>query len=117
MHLRATKKHNADVSMQDYFGMDKEGAPASLEDKLADDAENLADVVALKLQVVELYKAIEKLDPREQDIIRRRYGLAGAQEVTQREIGKQMNISRSYVSRIEKKVLGHLKKELSVSEG
>jgi RNA polymerase sporulation-specific sigma factor len=98
--------------MQDSVGTDREGNRITLEDKLPDDSEQLLDIVALKIQVEQLYEALEQLEQREREIIQMRYGLAGGQEVTQREIGDRMQISRSYVSRIEKKALEKLYKRL-----
>ena len=112
MFLRATKKFNGDLSIQDSIGTDREGNKITLEDKLADDDCNICDTVSLKIQVERLYDAMKVLDTREQDIIMKRYGLAGGKEVTQREIGRSMSISRSYVSRIEKKALEKLYKYL-----
>jgi len=109
MHLRATKKHNGDVSMHDPIGCDKEGNKITLEDKLADDSEDLPDIVDLKIQVAFLYdKLRDVLTHREREIIEMRYGLKNGKDVTQREIGEMFDISRSYVSRIEKKALEKL---------
>jgi len=116
MYLRATKKYNGDLSLQDSLSFDREGNSAALEDRLADDAEALADVVALKLMVEQLYEFMDVLEERERLIIRLRYGLAGGREVTQRELGDMMGISRSYVSRIEKKALERLLKEFKKRE-
>jgi len=112
MYLRAGKKYIGDVSMQDSVGTDREGNRITLEDKLPDDSEQLSDIVALKIQVEQLYEALEQLEQREREIIQMRYGLTGKGEVTQREIGDKLKISRSYVSRIEKKALEKLHKKL-----
>jgi len=112
MYLRAGKKHGGDVSMQDSVGTDREGNRITLEDKLTDDSEQLADIVALKMQVERLYETLEQLEQREREIIQMRYGLKGGREVTQREIGDRLQISRSYVSRIEKRALEKLLKKL-----
>jgi len=112
MYLRATKKYNHGLSIDDVLGTGGDGSGVALGEKLADDAEPLADLVALRLQVEELYAALPALDDREQEIIRLRYGLSGQRELTQREIGEMLRISRSYVSRIEKKALERLAKEL-----
>ncbi|MCL2353229.1 MAG: RNA polymerase sporulation sigma factor SigK [Defluviitaleaceae bacterium] len=112
MYLRSIKKHAGNLSIQDVLGTDAEGNSMTFEDKLADDGENLLDAVVLKMQVVDLYKALDVLDPREKEIIQMRYGLENKEEVTQREIGQMLKISRSYVSRIEKKALEKLFKEL-----
>jgi len=111
MYLRATKKYNWELSIDDSVGIDKDGG-ATLGEKIADDVEALADMVELKMQVEELYGVLHKLDDREQEIVRLRYGLHGLKELTQREIGDMLSISRSYVSRIEKKALEKLAKEL-----
>ncbi|MDR2183407.1 MAG: sigma-70 family RNA polymerase sigma factor [Clostridiales bacterium] len=117
MHLRATKKHNSDVSIHDSIGSDKEGNSITLEDRLADDSENLPDIVALKIQVKFLYDRLrDTLTKREREIVEMRYGLRSGKEVTQREIGEMLNISRSYVSRIEKKALEKLLDEFKKSE-
>jgi len=117
MYLRATKKHNGDVSIHDSIGSDKEGNSITLEERLADDEEDLTDVVDLKIQVKFLYDRLcDSLSEREREIVKMRYGLSGGKEVTQREIGETMNISRSYVSRIEKKALEKLLDEFKKSE-
>jgi len=112
MHLRATRKHQGDVSIQDPIGTDREGNKITYEEKLADDSEELSEIVALRIQVKFLYdKLAEVLDEREREIIEMRYGLRCGEEITQREIGKLLNISRSYVSRLEKKALEKLNRE------
>jgi len=98
MYLRATKKHNGDVSIHEPIGRDREGNSITLEERLADDAEDLTDIVGLKIQVKFLYdKLCDSLTPREREIVEMRYGLSGGKEVTQREIGDMLGISRSYV--------------------
>ena len=117
MHLRATKKYNGDVSMSDSIGCDREGNSITLEDKLADDSEDLPNIVDLKIQVKFLYDRLrDSLNKREREIIEMRYGLKSGREITQREIGEMLNISRSYVSRIEKKALEKLYGEFKKSE-
>ena len=112
MHLRAIKKFSGDVSLQDSVSFDKDGSAQTLEDKIADDAEPLADAVVLKLEAQRLYANMHVLDEREKEIIMLRYGLLDGHEVTQREIGQKMDISRSYVSRIEKKALSKLREKM-----
>ncbi|MCL2168577.1 MAG: sigma-70 family RNA polymerase sigma factor [Defluviitaleaceae bacterium] len=107
------KKYAGDLSLQESISADKESGSATLEDRIPDDSEPLADTVALKMQVERLYNVLGELDERELEIIRLRYGLCKGDEVTQREIGAMMNISRSYVSRIEKKALSKLSKALA----
>ena len=81
------------------------------------DDEDIDDTLVLKSQVKKLYEAIEKkLAPREKKVLQMRYGLGDGEPVTQREIAKMLNISRSYVSRIETKALGKLKSEIGDKE-
>ena len=113
MQLRSNKRFNNEISMQDFIGSDREGNSATLEDKLADDIEPIDDFLSLKYEVKKLYELIEKeLTQREKEIMEYRYGLNKKKELTQREIGELLNISRSYVSRIEKKCIKKLKEKL-----
>jgi len=103
--------------MSDSIGCDREGNSITLEDKLADDSEDLPNIVDLKIQVKFLYDRLrDSLNKREREIIEMRYGLKSGREITQREIGEMLNISRSYVSRIEKKALEKLYGEFKKSE-
>lgn len=105
MYFRSQKKTNSEVYMSDPVDMDKDGNTLALIDIISDD-KDIVDDIELKIKVEKLYKIIsEKLDDREKKIIIMRYGLGGNPELTQREIAKKLNISRSYVSRIEKKAL------------
>lgn len=110
MHLRQNKKRQNDISLQDSVGIDKEGNEVTLEEKLADEGRSVEDITTLKMVTEKLYKVMkERLTDREFEIITLRYGLNGGEEITQREIAKDMGISRSYVSRIETKALNKLK--------
>ena len=105
MHFRSQKKTNGDVYMSDPVDIDKDGNTLTLIDIISDNRD-IVDDIELKIKTEKLYKIIdEKLNEREKTIIYLRYGLAGNPELTQREIAKKLNISRSYVSRIEKKAL------------
>jgi RNA polymerase sporulation-specific sigma factor len=115
MFLRNTKKYRNDLSLQDSVGVDKEGNEVALEDKLAYDGDSVEESVEKRSEVVLLRRKLELLSPRERYIIQLRYGLATGKEVTQREIAKRLGISRSYVSRIEKRALEKLKSEMSDS--
>jgi len=111
MYLRATKKFQNEVSLHEPIGTDKEGNEISLMDIIGNE-ESIDDKVALKFQVKKLYRKIsEVLRGREKTIIELRYGLASGSNKTQREIAKMLGISRSYVSRIEKKAINKLNKE------
>lgn len=114
MSIRTAKKSKQEVSISLPIGSDKDGNEISLNDILGTDPDEIVDNLHLKFQVKALYAAIdETLSPRERQIILRRYGLAGKEPKTQREIAASMGISRSYVSRIEKKALAKLKVGLS----
>ena len=109
MVMRSSKKMQNEVSLQEPIGTDSEGNEISLIDILQGESEEVLDTVALKMQVKKLYENLDKiLSKREKLIIELRYGLLKNTAKTQREIAQMMNISRSYVSRIEKKALSKL---------
>ncbi|WP_335869280.1 RNA polymerase sporulation sigma factor SigK [Bacillus sp. 2205SS5-2] len=105
MHLRALKKTKKDVSLQDPIGQDKEGNEISLIDILQSEAEDVIDTIQLNMEIEKVRKYICVLDAREKEVIIGRFGLDMKDEKTQREIAKELGISRSYVSRIEKRAL------------
>lgn len=103
------KKTSGDVSINDPLETDRDGNPLTLFDLIADDFD-LAETVDMKLDGQRLRRIVAReLEPRERTIITLRYGLSGGRPLTQREIAKKMDISRSYVSRIEKKALEKIK--------
>ena len=113
MYLRSTKKTQSDVSLQEAVGVDKEGNEVTLMDLMGCEPDYIPEEIELKLQVRTLYEKIKQvLKNREKTVIELRYGLNGGEELTQKEIGSMLGISRSYVSRIEKKALGKLQKQL-----
>ena len=115
MFIRASKKHSIDtVRLQDIIGVDREGNEVRIEDKIHDnDHPPIDEQVSLKMQTKSLLEAVNKvLHGREKIVIIKRYGLDNSEEMTQREIADELGISRSYVSRIEKKALNKLFKEL-----
>lgn len=113
MNLRATKKIRHEVFLQDPIGVDKEGNEISLLDVLGTDADAVSDEVARKFQQQKLHKKIcTTLKNRERKVIEHRYGLINGARKTQREIAKLLGISRSYVSRIEKRAIKKLFEEL-----
>lgn len=117
MNIRSNKKNKMQVSLQDPIGVDKEGNAISLIDILGTDEDYVVDKVELKMKISKLYEKIEKvLTEREKEIIKLRYGLTPSGYKTQREIAQQLDISRSYVSRIEKKALKKLKRELNIDK-
>ena len=113
MSIRTNKKNKVQVSLQDPIGMDKEGNEISLIDVLGTDIDYILDQVELKVQISKLYEQLDKiLTNREKEIVLLRYGLTTCGYKTQREIAEKLKISRSYVSRIEKRALKKLRKEL-----
>ncbi|GAA0121532.1 MAG: RNA polymerase sporulation sigma factor SigK [Clostridium argentinense] len=114
MLIRNNKKIKGEVYLQDPIGIDKEGNEISLMDILSSDKDSIAEIVENKIQVKKLYGKINTvLQEREKLIIEMRYGLIDGKAKTQREIAKILGISRSYVSRIEKRALKKLCKELN----
>lgn len=112
MYFRNKKKFSQDVSFSDPIDSDKDGNTLSIMDTLADE-HSINEDIENKILYENLYKTIDsELLPREKEIICLRYGLHGRKAYTQREIAKNLGISRSYVSRIEKKALEILKTKL-----
>ena len=106
MLLRSKKKSNREVSLYDPIGTDKEGNEISLLDIIETEPVDVVKNYSLKQDIARLYQLLPKvLTTREREIIKLRFGLYGEQELTQREIAKRLNISRSYVSRIEKNAI------------
>lgn len=105
MHLRSLKKTRKDVSLQDPIGQDKEGNEISLLDILKSENDNVIDTIQLNMELEKIREYINILDDREKGVIIARFGLGVEKEKTQREIAQELGISRSYVSRIEKRAL------------
>lgn len=116
MLFRNNKKQRSEVYLQDPIGIDKEGNEIRLIDVLSSEKDSVMEKVESNLQIKSLYKKMnEILSKREYDILIMRYGLEDGKCMTQREIAGILNISRSYVSRIEKKALKKLNKALFYS--
>jgi len=116
MHFRKVKKTKLEVSLFEPIGTDKEGKQIHLMDVLLVDDVDVVRQMEINRDVERLTKHLnEVLTKREVYIIKRRYGLFGEKELTQREIAKSLGISRSYVSRIEKRALEKLKSLLNYS--
>ena len=112
MLFRNNKKQKSETFLQDPIGVDKEGNEISLIDVLSSEKDSVIDKVEMKLQIKALYNKMNSaLTEREGEILKMRYGLKDGKCKTQREIAGMLGISRSYVSRIEKKALKKLKKE------
>mgnify|MGYP005763426647 FL=1 len=115
MHFRSNKKQGNTVSLNDSIGFDKDGNEVSLMEIIKDDSGDIADVIHLKDNIMMLKQYFHVLTSREQEILKKRYGLFNEEEKTQKEIAKDLNISRSYVSRIEKRALSKVLKEFMKS--
>lgn len=113
MHLRATKKIGAEVSLEDPIGKDKDDNTVTLQDVLENSERNIEEEVDLKIKIKKLYEKMKKvLKDREKLILELRFGLDGNKPKTQNQIAEMMGISRSYVSRIETKAIGKLANEI-----
>lgn len=111
MMLRSEKKKSKEVSLNEPIGMDKEGNTISLIDVVETDEMAMADRMEKAEDIVRVREYVDRvLTKREKEIITKRYGLVNGSPITQKKVGNQMGISRSYVSRIEKKALEKLKK-------
>ena len=105
MYFRNNKKHVNDVSLNDSIGYDKDGNEINLIDVIKSNDEDILVQLHNKDSVNTLLRYLNILNDREKEIIIKRYGLFGNNELTQKEISEKMDISRSYVSRIEKRAL------------
>lgn len=113
MHLRAIKKLNSEVYLEDTIGKDKDDNTVSLQEVLENNEKSIEDEVDLKFKIKKLYEKMkEVLKDREKLIIEMRFGLDGKKPRTQNQIAKMLGISRSYVSRIETKAINKLSKEI-----
>ena len=112
MQFRAQKKTAQDISVNEPIDTDSEGNPLTLMDIISTEDEIVEDIYKMTM-LKKLSTEVGKIkDPREKSIIMMRYGLDGTRPMTQLEVSKKLNISRSYVSRIEKKALKELRKAL-----
>lgn len=115
MMLRSDKKKLKEISLYEPIGSDGDGNEISLYDVIESEEKLIDEQCELEDDIRRLRKAVfEVLNEKEKNIMIKRYGLNGEEEYTQREVAKQMNISRSYVSRIEKKALYKLRKALEL---
>ena len=110
MHLRAKKKSAKEISLYEPIGTDREGNEIKLYDIIETDEADVPEKICLKENIQKLYEKVEnELSQREKLVLKMRYGLYNGEEYTQREIARQLGISRSYVSRIEKSAIGKLR--------
>ena len=108
MNIRSSKKYQNDLYLQDTVGTDKDGNQITLQDKVADNSTPIDEEVENKIKLLKLLEQIRKLEFREQEVIEMRYGIRTGEEITQKDVAKILGISRSYVSRIEKKAIKKL---------
>ncbi|WP_034634637.1 RNA polymerase sporulation sigma factor SigK [Desulfofundulus thermocisternus] len=117
MHLRARKRIRTELSLYDPIGVDKEGNEISFIDVLGTDPEIVSDIVAGQMEQDRLWKQLEQLSPQERKVLVLRFGLKDGARRTQREIARRLGISRSYVSRIEKRALSRLTQYFACEAG
>ena len=111
MYFRKNNKYGKDISINDSLGYDKDGNSIMIQDVLKTEDVNFCEDIELKDNIKLLYKYLDVLNPREREIINNRYGLNNTSSLTQKRISNKMGISRSYVSRIEKRALAKLYRE------
>ena len=112
MHLRKTSKTRSEISLDEPLNVDWEGNTLLLSDILGTDADCVYNDVESSDECRILRNTFEKLPPRERQILSLRFGLYGKDEMTQKEIADMMGISQSYISRLEKKIVENLKKDM-----
>lgn len=114
MMMRARKKISREVSLYEPIGTDKEGNEISLMDIIEAGQVDVVEQITNRENLKKMFEIMDKcLSRREREILILRYALQGGSEMTQNEVGERMGISRSYVSRIEKKALGKIRKEFT----
>lgn len=116
MHLRSKKKTRADLSLFDSIGVDKEGNEIHFIDILGTDPGLVMDKVVNRLDQEQLWKQLKKLSPQERKVLIMRFGLKDGIKKTQKDIAKRLGISRSYVSRIEKRAISRLTEQFAMQQ-
>jgi len=112
MHIRKISAQKAEVSLDEPINMDYDGNELLLSDILGTEENTVSARMEDDVDIQLLRQALGELSPREQEIVYMRFGLGGYQEFTQKEVAQKMGISQSYISRLEKKIMERLKKEL-----
>lgn len=113
MYLRKVQKTRSDVSMDEAINADSDGSEIRLGDVICTTETNVDEELDMKVEKNLLWLAVDKLSIREQEIMQLRFGLGGGKERTQKEVANMLEISQSYISRLEKKILSRLKKEFN----
>ncbi len=112
MHIRKTACQKAEVSLNEPINMDYDGNELLLSDILGTDEDMVMRPLEEDVDRLLLHQALEQLPQREREIIGMRFGLQGQQELTQKEVAQKLGISQSYISRLEKRIMSRLKKEI-----
>lgn len=113
MHLRKVSKQKKETSLDSPLSLDNDGNELLLSDVIGIDVDEAFKSMEIDMEKEIVYKVLEKLDGREKQIVAMRFGLNGEQEKTQKQVADLLNISQSYISRIEKKILSKMKKDMS----
>ena len=111
MHLRKIANQKAEVSLDEPINLDGEGNELLLSDILGTAEDDIQRPLEADAEVMVLRQVLTELPQREQEIVSMRFGLDGRKELTQKEVAQKMGISQSYISRLEKRILGKLRKE------
>ncbi len=112
MYIRKNSGHAGDISIDEPLNVDWDGNELLLSDVLGNDEDTVSYDIEKQDEIKMIHDAISSLDPRERQIIELRYGMNGHNEMTQKEVADFLGISQSYISRLEKKIIAQLKKEL-----
>ncbi len=113
MHLRKISKQRKETSLEAPLSFDSDGNELLLCDIIGVDADEVYKNIEISAEREMIYRVLDKLNEREQKIVCMRFGLRGEKEKTQKQVADSLNISQSYISRIEKKILGKMKKDIS----
>lgn len=117
MYFRADKKNSKNVSLYDGISYDKDGNEVTILDVLKTTDPDFAEDIYINDNIKLLKEYMKVLTPREREVLTKRYGLDNTDEITQKEIAKKLGISRSYVSRIEKRAITKILREFIKKEG
>lgn len=112
MYLRKISKYKREISIDEPLNVDSEGNELNLTDLISDDKYAPQDDLDNRVEKQLLWNILNKLNPREKEIMIMRYGLSGKDEMTQKEVANDLGISQSYISRLEKKILSRIRKEM-----
>lgn len=112
MHIRKISGQKAEVSLDEPINLDGDGNELLLSDILGTDGEEISRPLEDEVDLYVLRQALRELPSREREIVTMRYGLEGRKELTQKEVAEKMGISQSYISRLEKRIMGKLRREM-----